>query len=284
MPPATDPPAPQLSLIIPTLNEAEHIVGMLDDLSGWAGREGIAVELVVSDDGSSDDTVALVQARAPDLPPLQLLRSRRCHGKGKALERGVWAARAPLVALMDGDNSFPPAQLDAFLEAVAAGADVVIGSRRLDEAIFLVKPSNIPYIHLRHVVGQQFNYLVRHLTGMPYLDTQCGLKLLRTEVARECFSHVRVGGFVFDLELLLAARAVGYRVAEVPATIIHRDTDPVHRVVRLSAAIGKDLLRVVANLHRGAYGAGPGSSRCSTRARVAERIGPSPITSKSTAS
>ena len=261
MPPATDPPAPQLSLIIPTLNEAEHIVSMLDDLSGWAGSAGIAVELVVSDDGSSDNTVELVQARAPDLPPLQLVRSSRCNGKGKALERGVWAARSPMVALIDGDNSFPPTQLSAFIDAIEAGADVVIGSRRLDEAVFLVKPANIPYIHLRHVVGQQFNVLVRHFTGLPYLDTQCGLKVFRTEVARECFSHVRVGGFVFDLELLLTAREVGYRVAEVPATIIHRDTDPVHRVVRLSAAIGKDLLRVVAHHHRGAYSAGPGSSR-----------------------
>ncbi len=90
---------------------------------------------------------------------------------------------------------------------------MVIGSRNLPAS------SNAPRTWRRRILGNGFNWMVRRCVGLPYRDTQAGLKGFRSAAARRLFAKARVRGFSFDVEILYLAKKYGYRVAEVPVRV-----------------------------------------------------------------
>jgi len=200
-----------LSIVIPSLNEEERIAPSLGAVSAYLAARPSAprVELLVVDDGSSDETAARAEeaGRRYGLD-LRVLRLPANRGKGFAVRIGCLEAAGRLVLVSDADFSTPIYEWE---KLAAANAPVAIGSRAMDES--LVKEGQPFY---RKFLGKLFNRIVRLLLLPGIRDTQCGFKLFTRDAAREIFSRAQVDRFAFDVEALVLARELGYPIAEVP--------------------------------------------------------------------
>jgi len=238
-----------VSLVIPSYNEERRLprlaAALRDSAPADLAREGLTlVETIVVDDGSLDssaDVLRQEQAMTPGLAPL--IREGRNEGKGAAVAAGVAAAQGELVLVSDVDLAAPLHEAGKLLAAIADGADVAIGSRAID-------PSLVTGIPLRRrVMGRVFNGLVRTMSGLPYRDTQCGFKLLRTPVARRLLADQVTPRFAFDVEILMRARRDGLEVDEVPIEY-HHDPDSSIAPASASVQMAFDVARLAWRLRR----------------------------------
>jgi dolichyl-phosphate beta-glucosyltransferase len=198
----------QLSVVIPAFNEKQRIVPTIGAFAAHLSRTRLAWELIVADDGSTDDTVALVEML--DHANVRVLAAERNEGKGAAVRRGVLAARGDVILFADADCSTPVSELGGLAAAIAAGADVAVGSRNQTGARVEHRSA------LRSLLTRGLQQIVRLGLGLPVKDTQCGFKLFTTDAARSLFRSQTVLGFSFDLEILYLAARKGLRVTEVP--------------------------------------------------------------------
>jgi glycosyltransferase involved in cell wall biosynthesis len=198
---------PELSVVIPTYNEAERILPTLGAMAVTLCGFNAPWELIVSDDGSKDGTCELIETLG--WANLRVLRHPNT-GKGGAVRRGVLAARGELILFADADNSTPIEELPRLVTELDFGADIAIGSRAMAGA----REENKS--RLRRAASDGLRGLVRLVTGLKTQDTQCGFKLFKRDVAQDLFARQRLNGFAFDLEILYLARKCGYGVAEVP--------------------------------------------------------------------
>jgi dolichyl-phosphate beta-glucosyltransferase len=196
--------------VIPAFNEAARMPAYLDEVVQYLVARGEAWEVVVVDDGSVDDTSAVVRGAAARHPAVRLVRHERNSGKGFAVQAGMRAAAGERRLFADADGATPIAELKRLEAALDAGADVAIGSRALSEPGVVVRAR--PH---RRLAGRLFN-LVSSWLGLGGLeDTQCGFKAFTAAAAADLFPRLATQGFAFDVELLLQARARGWRVSEV---------------------------------------------------------------------
>lgn len=195
-----------LSVVIPAYNAAGHVRETLADVRQWLARFGVPHEIIVVDDGSTDNTCALLRAE----PGLHVLENGANRGKGYSVRRGMQASRFGWALFMDVDNSTSIRHLERFA-AVADGADVIIASRRLRASRIVRRQHPI-----RQLLGRSFPYLVRAIAIPDLADTQCGFKLFRRSAVEAIFPRQRVERFAFDVEVLMLARRLGLRIAEVP--------------------------------------------------------------------
>jgi dolichyl-phosphate beta-glucosyltransferase len=196
-------------VVIPAYDEERRLPRSLEKLAEYRSRTSIDLDVLVVDDGSRDGTATTAEACGRRLSlPLRVVRQDRNRGKGAAVRAGVLQASGDSVLVSDADFSTP---IEEWERLQAAGADVAIGSRGLDESY--VKERQ-PFF--RQTMGKLFNLLVRLLAVPGVHDTQCGFKLFRREAAREIFSRARVDRFAYDVESLLLARRLGFTLAEVP--------------------------------------------------------------------
>ncbi len=224
-----DRPGPSLTLVLPAYNEAARLSSALDELFGYLGRSGPArvggrpaedlgpIDVLLVDDGSEDDTVALVEARpeaapgADGSPPR--LRVLRCphRGKGAAVRAGILAAAGDLVVFADSDMATPPDQLPLLSDALA-DHDVALGSRVQPDGTD--RRSSQPF-H-RRALGKVFHALAGAWVTGSVPDSQCGFKGFRRAVGRDLFEQQQITSIVFDAEIVHLARRRGYSIAIVP--------------------------------------------------------------------
>lgn len=202
---------PRLSVVIPAFNEAARLPAYLDEVVSFLEGRGEAYEVLVVDDGSTDGTVASVRSLVDRYPAVRVLPLGRNRGKGAAVRAGMLAASGMARLFTDADGATPIAELKRLEPALAAGADVVIGSRALaDPAVARSTRTH------RVLAGRVFSWLVARLGLRGVVDSQCGFKLFTAAAAEALFGALETAGFGFDVELLLRAQRAGYRVVEVP--------------------------------------------------------------------
>jgi glycosyltransferase involved in cell wall biosynthesis len=201
----------ELSLIIPAFNEAQRIGPTLLRFHRFLAARPASFEIIVVDDGSTDDTVALVTGMAGELPGLRVLCSPANRGKGHAIRLGMQAATGQVRLFSDADGSTPIDELDQLLRALAEGADIAIGSRYLAGSQ-VTRPQ--PWFRL--VWSRLVNRMVQHTLLPGVADPHCGFKAFTAAAATRTFAACTVDGWSFDLEVLARARAQGFRVQEVP--------------------------------------------------------------------
>jgi glycosyltransferase involved in cell wall biosynthesis len=199
--------AGSLTIVIPAYQEAGRLPASLPRLLHHL-HDRPGVELLVVDDGSTDDTVVVARRLLADHPDARVLEHPH-RGKGAAVAAGMAAASGDRLVFMDADLA---TDLDALDPVVAAldHADVVLGSRRAPGA---VTAGFTPIGALAH---RSFGLLARAVTRVPVRDFQCGFKAFRADAARSVFPLVAEPGYAFDVEVLLVAHRLGLRIEEVP--------------------------------------------------------------------
>lgn len=224
-----------MSIVIPAYNEAGRLPTTLEKIARYADAHTEVLEIVIVDDGSRDSTASVVRDAAKRDPRIRLVSYALNAGKGYAIRRGIIETRGDLVLISDADLSTPIEEIEK-LTAALQQHDIAIGSRGVDEST--VKQRQRWY---RQKMGKVFNRIMRSVTGLPYIDTQCGFKLMSRSVAREIFGQATVDRFAFDVEMLMLAHQRGFTVAEVPVLWFNSSDSRVH-IVRDSMRMLRDVL------------------------------------------
>jgi glycosyltransferase involved in cell wall biosynthesis len=220
------PPHTKVQVILPFFNEAGLIRHTFEEVEKF-GLEHPEYAFLFVDDGSSDATADTLRTliSESDIPEhrLNLISYKPNRGKGQAVKAGVEGATADMVLFTDGDLAYSMDHLPK-LAAALEQADVVIGSRSL------VHKSERNTTTMRRLMGWTFNKCARVILGLPYKDTQAGLKGLRLAAAREIFARQHLGGFAFDVELVYLAKRLKYRIGEIPAYVSEAHSYKVSKV------------------------------------------------------
>ncbi|MBL0922288.1 MAG: glycosyltransferase [Phycisphaerales bacterium] len=237
-----------VSVVIPAYRAEECIARTLDLVQGFLESTGVDHEVIVVSDASPDRTADIVTARGRGV---RLLANATNHGKGYSVKRGMLASTKAWAVFTDADNSTSIEHLERFA-AHADSADMVIASRLLpDSNIVTPRPFS------RRVMGRVFPTIVNALAPTGVADTQCGFKLFRRSAVEALFPLQRIEGFAFDVELLLLARRLGLRVAEVPIDWDNPESTTIRASVE-SLRMLRDVVKAAARVQTGAALRAPG--------------------------
>lgn len=202
---------PELSIVVPAYNEAQRLPLSFPRFIDFCKQHGSA-ELVIVDDGSRDGTASLVEKQAQHHAFVRLVQNPGNRGKGYSIRHGMMKASGDWILFSDADLSSPIEEVQKLRAAAKReNAAIAIGSRALDRSLVGVHQAAV-----REWSGRFFNVVMRAATGLPFRDTQCGLKLYRRDAALAIFPRQRLDGFGFDVEDLMIARIHGFRTVEVP--------------------------------------------------------------------
>lgn len=248
--------APLLSLVIPAYNEATRIGATLQEAVGELDALGITWQLLVVDDGSTDATRTIADAFARHHAGVQV-EALPHRGKASAVSHGLRVAAGELILFSDADLATPLRYISIFIERSREGYDVVIASREGLTATRIGEPA------YRHFMGRVFNWFVQLLLLPGIEDSQCGFKLFTREAAHDLIARARLyrnenaevsGARVtaFDVELLVIARRLGYRIESIPVDWTYGTQSKVNPITD-SLYNARDLLTIKWNDLRGRY-------------------------------
>ncbi|WP_210514263.1 dolichyl-phosphate beta-glucosyltransferase [Hymenobacter terricola] len=255
-----------LSFVIPAYNEAARLGSTLKQVFAYLQTQPYSSEVIVVNDGSTDDTVHVVESifavNSAHIPS-RLVSYSANRGKGYAVRQGLLAAEGTVALFSDADLSTPVTDLPLLLDPILAGEfDVVFGSRAMDRSLIGVHQ---PW--LREQSGRFFNLVMQLATGLPYTDTQCGFKAFRLAVCRPIVEGAVLDRFGFDVELLYLAHKAGLRLCEQP---VHWNDAAGSKVGLLSGFDGfRELRQLQRRAKRGYYDA----ALLRTREAVAQTVG-----------
>lgn len=236
-------PSRLVSIILPAHNEALTIAATLQDVvrtfTDASSPRPDAVELIVVDDGSTDETADTVRRLQPSYPQIRVMHHDARRGKGYSLRCGIEAAGGELVAFLDADGAIPASECKKLLDGLEAHPELglVIGSKRLKGSTRIGAP-----VLSRLLLRRLGNALVRRLLVPGIRDTQCGVKAFRGSVIKSLSRSTMMEGWSFDVELLALAYRAGYVIREEPIT--WRETPTSHlRPLDYLKTLG-DLVRI----------------------------------------
>ncbi len=249
-PSALQPPTRRLSLVIPAYNQEARIGASLETILRDV-HAGSLLEVIVVDDGSTDQTSAIVAEWAARGQPIRLIRLPVNQGKGAAVRHGMLQAKGQSVCYCDADLPVPLAVIEQMSVRLEQGHDLIIASRGLRGTGAATREG-----WMRRRIGQAFNWCVRRMFGLIFTDTQCGVKCFRRAAAQAIFSRSRINGFAFDVEVLLLAQRLGLTIGEHPVHIIHTGSSTVSLINQVLPVVA-DLRHIARNLRCGVYARPP---------------------------
>ncbi len=203
----------KVSVIIPAYNEGEHIFANLGEVTRTFDDFGCDYEIILIDDGSTDNTYEQAIRFAANYDNIIVKRNRANYGKGRALKYGCRFVNGKYAVFLDADMDLHPGQIRTFFDIMKLDeADIVIGSKR--------HPNSKLYYPLgRRIISSIYFFLINLLFGLPIKDTQTGLKVFKYRALKEIFPKIIIKQFAFDLELLVNAHHLDYKIAEAPVVL-----------------------------------------------------------------
>jgi dolichyl-phosphate beta-glucosyltransferase len=204
---------PTLSIVFPAYGEEGRIAEALRRTAQYLDRRGLDAEVVVVNDGSLDRTAEIAEEFAARDPRFRVVSHSPNRGKGFAVQRGLLEARGRYRLFLDVDMATPVELAGELVQALEAGADMVIGSRHLPASRI-----EVPQPFVRRFMGSVFRRLAIGALRLGVTDVTCGFKGLTAAAAAELCSVQCEHGWAFDAELIYVARKWGLDVREIPVT------------------------------------------------------------------
>lgn len=235
-----------LSVIIPAYNEEKRLPKTLKEVDAYLSEQPYNYEIIVVNDGSLDKTAAVVRNLISQIKNLQLVDNKKNHGKGWVVKQGMLAAKGKYRIYADADNAVSIDQIEAFWPYLGKGYDVIIGSIEIKGA--KIKENAAWY---RRLLGRWSKYLIRLFTIWEIHDSQRGFKLFLAKAAENIFSRQTIERWGFDIEILIIAKKLGYKIKELPVVWINPDNSKV--TLKSYWDTLKELLIIKWNLVRGKY-------------------------------
>lgn len=229
-----------VSIIIPAYNEAQRLSASITELDAYLRRVTWAFEVLLVVERSPDGTAELAAELARTRPWLRVIARESHRGKGFAVRTGMLQASGAISFFMDADLSTPLREIDEFLERFfqEPELDVLIGNRQHAKSR-IVRRQRI----IRRTMAQIFNAILREVAGVRLADTQCGFKAFRQAARETIFPLQKLDGFAFDVEVLLLADRLGFKVADMPVEWHNVDGSKVH-IIRDSWRMLRDAVDV----------------------------------------
>jgi glycosyltransferase involved in cell wall biosynthesis len=235
------------SFIIPAYNEGERLTVSLPKVLDYVRQRQLPSEIIVVNDGSSDNTADVVRHFAAGNSNVHLLENPGNRGKGYSVRNGMLHAHGGVLLFTDADLSSPIPEADKLFRAIEQGADVAIGSRWLQAEL---QTERQPWY--RQLYGRLFNLALRLVLGLKHRDTQCGFKAFSRSAAQTVFTRQRIERWGFDPELLFLADKFKLQTAEVPVEWAHDHRSKINPL-RDGVKMGLEVLKVRWNAIRGLY-------------------------------
>ena len=204
-------PKPEISFILPAHNEESNIIDVLNRVDKAMSHLGFEYEVIVVNDGSSDETEVRALEYAQNNNHVRVISYPRNMGKGYAVKTGFMKAKGNMVIFLDSDLDIDPIQVKRYIQALKYG-DIVIASKRHPN-------SHVEASLLRKFLSLGYNLLVRLLTSLDVSDTQAGLKAMKKNKMKKVFFSLLIKRYAFDVELLVVARLHGLRIIEMPVNL-----------------------------------------------------------------
>lgn len=205
----------KLSVIIPVLNEAEKIRDDITALADYLTENKIAGEIIVSDDGSTDNTTQITRETSVSADIQLIVFTENDHqGKGNAVRKGILQSKGEVVLFMDSGNTVTLTAISKGIEIMQNdNYQMVLGSRHLPGSII-----SIPLAFHRRMVSVLFKMFVKLLfpSMWGFSDTQCGFKIYNGDLARQLYGESKFNGFLFDIEILKKAKKQNVSIQEMP--------------------------------------------------------------------
>jgi dolichyl-phosphate beta-glucosyltransferase len=238
---------PKFSIVIPAYNESQRIPETLKSVVETIRERGWSAEVVVVNDGSTDNTAEVVRAFAAHAPEVRLMENPQNRGKGYSVRAGLLAALGDVVMFTDADLSAPMVEAERLLAAIGDGADIAIGSRWLERD----RQTQRQPLY-RQFFGRCFNAVTRGIMGLSFADTQCGFKAFTRQAAQTVFQLQTIERWGFDPEILFIALKRGFWIVEVPVTWGHDERSRMS-YVKDGIQMLKEIVIVRWNAFRGHY-------------------------------
>lgn len=192
-----------ISIAMPAFNEAENIAQMVQDIVHIVAQITPDYEIIVVDDGSQDNTAAVVKSVQSSVPQLILVQHAQNMGYGTAVFNGLKQASKELIFFTDSDRQFDLHELNKLLAKIDT-ADLVVGYRA---------PRRDPF--MRRLNGRGWSLLVTLLFGYTARDIDCAFKLMHRYVIEQLRNEITSGGATFSAEFLVRAKRAGFKLDEV---------------------------------------------------------------------
>lgn len=228
----------QLSIVIPSFNEALRLPPTLLLATDYLESEKINYEIIVVDDGSTDDTVSIVGKMHKLRPRVRVISFEKNKGKGAAVKAGLLECIGEIVGFMDADGASPIEEYSRLNAALKAGADLAIGSRALAS-----KDTQIKTVWYRKLLGRIFNAVVNFISVPGIKDTQCGFKFFKRDAAQKIIPNLTCSGFSIDVEILLLAQKAKLKISEVPINWVNIPGSKVNLIVDSSKML-RDVIKL----------------------------------------
>lgn len=233
-----NPESPYLSVVVPVYNETKRLNG-ITTIADYLSKQAFTSELILVDDGSSDDTLQKLRDLQQTLPAqikTEIVTYQPNRGKGYAIKQGILTARGSYRLFTDVDLSTPITEFDHFLP-VLAQFGIVIASRRREKTAILVHQTM-----LRESLGRGFTLLSQIMLQMPLSDFTCGFKCFSAAAASAIFPIAQIDRWGFDCETLYIGHTLGFNIKEIS---VHWTNDPQTRV-----RLPQDIFRSLSDLIR----------------------------------
>ncbi|MEW6617204.1 MAG: dolichyl-phosphate beta-glucosyltransferase [Patescibacteria group bacterium] len=202
---------PFVSIIIPAYNESKRLPLTLIDIDRRLSERDYEYEIIVVSDGSRDETADIAERLSHVIKNLRVIANKENHGKGWVVRQGMLAAKGNWRLFTDADNSTSIEQFDKMVPYFKEGYGVVIGSRGIKGAEL-----HPPQQWYKQILGKMGNLFIQILVLWGIQDTQCGFKCFSEEVTEKVFPLMKIDRWGFDVEALVLAKEMGFRIKEIP--------------------------------------------------------------------
>lgn len=196
----------ELSIVMPCLNEAETLAICIQKAQSYLQQQEIVGEVIIADNGSTDGSREIASSCGARVVPVP------ARGYGSALRGGIAAARGQYIIMGDADDSYDFTNLNAFVEKLRMGYDLVMGNRFKGG----IKPGAMPFLH-KYLGNPVLTWLGRVFFGSPCKDFHCGLRGFRKDSIEAL--NLRTTGMEFASEMVVKASLCGFKITEVPTVL-----------------------------------------------------------------